>query len=125
MKKILICSLVCLAAIACSKQDTVQFCEGVDVEGKGVNCGKKFTTGDLTGVINRKKPFETELLEMKIYRVEKNTKIAEKTVHLKVERDGKNANSPLAFYNSGNYVVELMKDNDKIAEGTIEISDAL
>ena len=107
----------------CSKKDAVSFCEGVDVEGKGVNCGKKFTTGDLTGVIKQGKPFEADSLEMKVLRIEKNKKIPEKNVHLKVERDKSIASTPLSFYNNGKYVVEIYKDDAKIAEGEIEVTD--
>ena len=123
MKKIFLSSLICLALVGCSKNDTVRFCEGVDIDGKGVNCGKKFTTGDLTGVIKQSKPFETDLLEMKVFRVEKNKKTVEKTIHLKVERDKSLTSTPLSFYNSGKYIVELYKENDKIAEGEIEVTD--
>jgi len=123
MKKIFIGAIICLTMIGCSKNDTIQFCEGVDMDGKGVNCGKKFTTGDLTGVIKQSKPFETEMLEVKVIRIEKNSKILEKTVHLTVERDKTIASTPLSFYNSGKYVVELYRDKDKIAEGAIEVTD--
>jgi len=123
MKKIFISSLICLTMIGCSKNDAVQFCEGVDMDGKGVNCGKKFTTGDLTGVIKQKKPFETEMLDVKVTRIEKNSKIVEKTIHLKVERDKSMSSTPLSFYNSGKYVVELYRDKDKLGEGTVEVTD--
>lgn len=123
MKKTMIYSLILLTMIGCSKKDTIQFCEGVDVEGKGVNCGKKFTTGDLTGVIKQDRPFETELLELKVFRIEKNSKKPEKSMHLKVERDKSTVSTPLSFYNNGSYVVELYKDKDKIAEGSIEVTD--
>lgn len=123
MKKIFISLLICLAITGCSKNDTIQFCEGVDMEGKGVNCGKKFTTGELTGVIKQSKPFETEMVDVKIIRIEKSSKIIEKTIHLKVERDKAIASTPLPFYNSGKYVVELYRENDKLAEGEIEVTD--
>ncbi len=123
MKNIFICALVSLTMIGCSKNQAVQFCEGVDMDGKGVNCGKKFTTGDLTGVIKQSKPFETELLEVKVVRIEKSSKIVEKTIHLKVERDKSTASTPLSFYNTGKYVVELYKDKDKLGESEIEVAD--
>lgn len=123
MKKIFICTLVCLTMIGCSKNEAIQFCEGVDMDGAGVNCGKKFTTGDLTGVIKQSKPFETELLEVKIFRVEKSSKIDVKTIHLKVERDKSLASTPLSFYNTGKYVVEVYKDKDKLGESEVEIAD--
>lgn len=123
MKKVIILSLVCLLAAGCSKNSAIQFCEGVDMEGKGVNCGKKFTTGDLTGVIRQSKPFETEMLDLKVIRMEKSSKITEKTIHLKVERDKSTANTPLSFYNSGKYVVELYRDDTKLGESEIEVAD--
>jgi len=123
MKNIFICVLVCLTMIGCSKNQAVQFCEGVDIDGKGVNCGKKFTTGDLTGVIKQSKPFETEMLEVKVVRIEKSSKIVEKTIHLKVERDKSTASTPLSFYNTGKYVVELYRDKDKLGESEIEVAD--
>lgn len=123
MKNIFIIPLICLIMTGCSKHEAVQFCEGVDMDGKGVNCGKKFTTGDLTGVIRQSKPFDTELLELKIIRVEKSSKIQEKSIHLKVERDKNIANTPLSFYNPGNYVIELYRDKDKLGEGKVEIKD--
>jgi len=111
--------------IGCSKNNGINFCEGVDLEGKGVNCGKKFTPGELTGVIKQSKPFETEMLDIKIIRLEKSSKIVEKTIHLKVERDKSIANTPLTFLNSGKYVVELYRDKDKLAEGAIEVTDLI
>lgn len=123
IKKLFIIPLLFLALTGCSKKDAIQFCEGVDVEGKGVNCGKKFSTGDLTGVIRQSKPFETEMIDVKIVRIEKSSKIVEKTVHVKVERDKNTASTPLSFYNGGNYVVEIYRENDKIGESSIEVSD--
>ena len=123
MKNIFICTLICLVMTGCSKNEAIQFCEGVDMDGKGVNCGKKFTPGDLTGVIKQSKPFDTELLGVKIVRIEKSSKIVEKTIHLKVERDKSTASTPLSFYNTGKYAVELYKDQDKLGESEIEVTE--
>ncbi len=123
MKKLLLFVLICLVVSGCSKKDTVQFCEGVDIEGKGVNCGKKFTTGDLTGVIKYGKPFETEIVDVKVLRIEKSSKIVEKNIHLRVEREKNTASTPLSFYNTGRYVVELYRDSDKLGDGSVEIAD--
>jgi len=111
--------------LSCSKDNAIQFCEGVDNDGNGVRCGKKFTTGDLTGVINSAKPFEAESLTLKIIHIEKNSEIVDKTINLKVERDKNKANAALPFYNSGNYKVELFKEDDLLAEGSVEIIDTL
>ncbi len=123
MKKLIITIIISLAVTGCSKNEVVQFCEGVDMDGKGVNCGKKFTPGDLTGVIKQSKPFDTELLEVKVLRLEKSTKTVEKTIHLKVERDKSTASTPLSFYNTGKYVVEIYKDQDKLGQSEIEVAE--
>ena len=125
IKKIVISMSIFLFILGCSKDNSIKFCEGVDNDGNGVSCGKKFTTGDITGVINLKKPFEADELVLKIIRPEKNSKITDKTIKLKVERDKNKANVTLPFYNSGNYKVELFKEDDLIAEGSIEIIDTL
>jgi cytochrome c556 len=123
MKKMIMTLIVSLVMTGCSKNETVQFCEGVDMDGKGVNCGKKFTPGDLTGVIKQSKPFDTESLEVKVLRIEKSAKTVEKTIHLKVERDKSAASTPLSFYNTGKYVVEIYKDKDKLGESEIEVAE--
>jgi hypothetical protein len=116
---------LCSAILSCSKDNTIQFCEGVDNDGNGVRCGKKFTTGELTGVIHSLKPFEAESLTLKIIHIEKNSKIVDKTINLKVERDKNRANATLPFYNSGSYRVELFREDNLIAEGSVEIIDTL
>ena len=125
MKKIIICMLAGLMILSCGKDDTIQFCEGVDNEGNGIKCGRKFTTGDLTGVIISSKPFGVDELTFKVTHTEKNSKIVDKTIKLKVEKDKNKANATLPFYNSGNYKVELFKQDDLLAEGLIEIVDIL
>lgn len=123
MKRVFILSVIFCVMTACSKKEKLTFCEGVDIKGKGVNCGKKFTTGDLTGVITDGKPLETDTLDIKVTRIEKNSKTLEKTIHLKVDRTKNSASTPLSFYNSGRYIVEVYKDKDKLAEGNIEVAD--
>ena len=124
IKKIIIC-LSSIIILSCAKENPIQFCEGVDNAGNGIKCGKKFTTGELTGVISLSKPFDAESLVLKIIRIERSSTIVEKTINLKVERDKKKANATLPFYNSGNYKVELFKQDALIADGSIEIVDTL
>lgn len=115
--------LTALAASACSKSNVVEFCEGIDTEGKGVECGKEFTTGDLTGVVKADQPFETDTLTIKIFREEKSTKKLDKTMPLKVNREKKSAGFDLSFYNGGTYTVEAWKESSKVGEGTVKITD--
>ena len=115
--------LTVFSAVACSKTNVVEFCEGVDTEGKGVECGKEFTTGDLTGVVKADQPFETDTLTIKIFREEKSTKKLDKTMPIKVDREKKSAGFDLSFYNGGTYTVEAWKDSGRVGEGTVKITD--
>ncbi len=123
MKKYAILILAVMTAAGCSKKEGISFCEGVDTEGKGVNCGKVFTTGDLTAVITGKTPFETDSLIVKITRLDGDKKKVEKTFAVETGREKTSANTTLQFYNGGKYLVEASKGNDRIAEGTIEVKD--
>jgi len=125
IKKIITFMLASLIALSCAKDNKVQFCEGVDNDGNGVKCGKKFTTGDITGVINSSKPFDAENISLKIINLEKSSKMVDNTIDLKVERDKKKANATLPFYNGGIYKVEVFRQDDLLAEGLIEIVDTL
>jgi cytochrome c556 len=125
IKKIIPFMLAGMIALSCSKDNRLQFCEGVDNDGNGVKCGKKFTTGDITGVVNSRKPFDAENIVFKIIHIEKVSKITEKTISIKVEREKNKANTALSFYNDGIYNVEVYKQDNLIAEESIEIVDTL
>lgn len=123
MKKFAILIFIALTASGCSKKEGITFCEGVDTEGKGVNCGKVFTTGDLTGVISAETPFEADSLTVRITKIDGEKKKVEKTLIVNAGREKVNANTTLQFYNSGRYLVEASKGDEKIAEGTLEVRD--
>lgn len=123
MKKFVIFIFILLTAAGCSKKEGVTFCEGVDTEGKGVNCGKVFTTGDLTGVITSKTPFEADSLIVRVTKIDGEKKKLEKTLIIEAGREKVSANTTLQFYNSGRYLVEASKGDEKIAEGTLEVRD--
>jgi len=123
MKKLAVTLLLALTAAGCSKNEGISFCEGVDTEGKGVNCGKIFTTGDLTAVIKSKTPFETDSITVKVTKTDGEKKKAEKTFTVKTDSDKSSANTTLQFYNSGKYLVEAVKGEEKVAEGTVEVRD--
>lgn len=123
MKKLAVFILIALTASGCSKKEGITFCEGVDTEGKGVNCGKVFTTGDLTGVISSKTPFEADSLTVKILKTDGDKKKVEKTFIIEAGREKTSVNTTLQFYNSGKYLVQASKGDEKIAEGTLEVRD--
>ena len=108
---------------ACTKSKGVDFCEGVDTEGKGVSCGKEFTTGDLTGVLTADQPFEAENISVKILREENGKMKPEKSISVAVDREKKRASFDLSFYNPGKYSVEAYKESDKIGEGELIVTD--
>jgi hypothetical protein len=112
-----------LAAGGCSKNRGMNFCEGVDTEGRGVSCGKEFTTGDLTGVLNADQPFEVENIIVKIMREENGKMKPEKNITVAVDREKKTANFDLSFYNPGKYTVEAYKENEKIGYGELTVTD--
>ena len=124
MKKgIILIIALALTAGACSKSKGVEFCEGVDTEGKGVSCGKEFTTGDLTGVLTADQPFEAENISVKIMREENGKIKPEKNMTVTVDREKKRASFDLSFYNPGKYYVEAYKESDKIGEGELTVTD--
>ncbi|HPS57561.1 MAG TPA: hypothetical protein PK514_05590 [Spirochaetota bacterium] len=108
---------------ACTKSKGVDFCEGVDTEGKGVSCGKEFTTGDLTGVLTADQPFEAENISVKIMREENGKVKPEKNISVAVDREKKRVSFDLSFYNPGKYSVEAFKESDKIGEGELIVTD--
>ncbi len=123
-KKILcIAASLALSAISCSKSRGIDFCEGVDPEGRGVSCGKEFTTGDLTGVLTADQPFETENITVKILRRENGHIRTEKNMTVAVDREKKRASFDLSFYNAGVYSVEAYRENDKLGEGELKVTD--
>ncbi len=112
-----------LAAGGCSKSKGVDFCEGVDTDGKGVSCGKEFTTGDLTGVLTADQPFEAENISVKIMREENGKMKPEKNMTIAVDREKKRVSFDLSFYNPGKYSIEAYKESDKIGEGELTVTD--
>jgi len=123
--KITMALIIALALTAggCSKSKSVDFCEGVDTEGRGVSCGKEFTTGDLTGVLTADQPFETENIIVKIMREENGKMKPEKNITVVVDREKKMASFDLSFYNPGKYSVEAYKESEKIGEGELTVTD--
>ncbi|MFA5519582.1 MAG: hypothetical protein WDA74_10045 [Spirochaetota bacterium] len=115
--------ILLLIITGCSKKESIQFCEGVDNNGKGVACGKKFTTGDLTAVILKNETEANNLISIKVINTSGNVETVINTFNVEVE-EGKPAISfNLPFYNAGTFRVEAFSNDKKTAEGTIEIID--
>lgn len=117
-------SLSLVMPLSCKQASPVAFCEGIDTQGKGINCGTKFSTGDLTGVITVHERFETESLRVAVSRktMYKNEKVSEFTQ--KVASDNSMATVPLSFYIEGDYVVDVFGKDDRIlGSGNITVVD--
>jgi len=113
-----------LTVTSCKKQTPVTFCEGVDKEGVGVQCGKKFSTGDLTAVVQVKERFETESLKIVISRKTSYKNEPVSTITHKVESDKGQTTVPLSFYIEGDYVVDVFgKDDKTLGSGSISVVD--
>jgi len=109
---------------SCKKSSPVVFCEGVNADGKGIQCGTKFSTGDLTALIQVDERFETESLKIVVSRKTnyKNEQVSVLT-H-KVASEKNTSTVPLSLYLEGDYVVEAFgKDDRTLGAGTISIVD--
>jgi hypothetical protein len=123
MKGIYTVLILLLVITGCSKKEGIQFCEGVDNNGKGVSCGKKFTTGDVTAVMERGDETDAAALTVKVI----DTTAPDGTVAntLKIETEGEKPyiSFNLPLYSEGNFRIEAYSVDEKKAEGTIEIVD--
>lgn len=122
MKKILWAFLF-FAVFGCSKEQNVNFCEGVSPEGRGINCGKKFETGDLTVVFKSAKPFGVNKIFLQIFEENKGRFEKTETLEIGVKPEDSRANAAISFYRAGRYKVAAMAKDEAIGEGLIEVVD--
>lgn len=120
---LVLCILIVMP-LSCKKDGPVAFCEGIDTQGKGINCGTKFSTGDLTGIITVRERFETDSLRIVVSRKTryKNERVTD--FSQKVTSDHSSATVPLSFYIEGDYVIEVFGKDDRIlGAGNISVVD--
>lgn len=121
MKRAL-CIIFILSVLGgCSKNREIQFCEGITPEGKGVKCGKKFTTGELSTLVTSREPFGVQSITLEVFRIHGNRDDLVETVKVKVKSDQVSAFTNVSFYNEGRYRVKAMKNETAIGEGEVEI----
>ncbi len=125
MKKVLIVSLIfCLVfIISCKAKKPVEFCEGMNPDGKGDKCGIKFESGEMTLIFTAKEPFETDSLTLIKKKLQGKHYEDYGTESCNVRPDDKKMVIPLALYQAGKYHIEIMKGDDRIGEGDVEIVD--
>ena len=122
MKAIDAALILLIIATGCSKNEGIQFCEGVDNNGKGVACGKKFTTGDLTAVIPQNEA-ETSDLFIKVINTSSPGEAVTNTFKIEIEKEKPVVSFNLPLYNEGTFRIEAFSNDKKTAEGTVEIVD--
>ncbi|MBN2402325.1 MAG: hypothetical protein JXN64_07975 [Spirochaetes bacterium] len=124
MKKLIILTAVLSLLFGCKASKTIEFCEGVSAEGKGVNCGEQFLSGELTAVITIETPFNVNRLNVNIFKKAKYKleKVGSQTIDVKP--DDTSTRTTFYFYDEGEFIVEVIgQDDKKIAEGSIKIID--
>ncbi len=124
MRKVLILGMLVILPLCCKSQKQVSFCEGVSPEGKGMQCGSTFTTGEVTAQISLKENFEVDSLQVKIFEQKKYKEDLLETLTVSVKPDEKSATANLSFYNEGTFRVVISgKEGKELARGDIKIID--
>jgi len=123
MKKLSALLVILILLTGCSNQEGIIFCEGVDNDGKGAACGQKFTTGEMTAVIQNKGSFDADTLQIRVIDKSGTSETAVNTFRIEVDREKSTASFNLPLYNEGSYRIEALKDDLKIAEGTLQVID--
>lgn len=124
MKNLPIFFLILFFLYGCKNDKLISFCEGTDTAGKGVQCGLKFTTGDVTALVDTSNNFDTDKLQIKVYEQKKQKYELTESLSADVKPDSRKATVNLAFYNEGIYKVSIIgKEGKVISEGSIEIID--
>lgn len=119
---IVLCVTVLFFA-ACTREAPLQFCEGVTNEGKPVNCGTVFTTGDMTLRVKAKEPFGSSNATVIVYEKGGFTQTEYTRYNYTVNPDVSEADIPFSIYAEGEYTVVIMVDDKEIAKGSIGIVD--
>lgn len=121
MKRVMSILVILSVLGGCGRSRDIEFCEGISPEGKGVKCGKKFTTGELSALVTTREPFGVQTITLKIFRTGESRDEPVETLSVKVKPDQVSAFTNLSLYNEGRYRVEAMKKETVIGEGSVEI----
>lgn len=115
--------ILALSIVSCSKSKNMEFCEGISMEGEGVNCGSEFESGDLMVLVKSKEPFNQERISFDIYEVAENKKEKVDTIHANIKTTDTSANATLPLYTEGKFHVKAVVKDRAVAEGDITIVD--
>jgi hypothetical protein len=124
MKRLLVIIIFLSLLFGCKAKKTIEFCEGVSTENKGVSCGEQFSSGELTVAISIESPFNINKLTVNTYKKTKYKMEKTGSQVIEVKPDETNARTNFYFYDEGEFTVEVIgQDNKKIAEGSVKIID--
>lgn len=122
--KYIVFMLVIISLLAgCSRTKSIEFCEGISPEGKGVNCGGEFIEGELLAIISSKEPFGVNSITVQVQEVKGGKKQQVDTITVDVKPDGQTATANLSLYSGGTYLVRASKKDAMIGEGEIVIRE--
>ncbi len=109
--------------MACGKEGPLQFCEGVDKDGKPVNCGTEFTTGDMTLYVTAPEPFGSNTATIVVYEKKKYSQPEYTRIESSINPDLTSVAIPFSLYAEGTYIVSVMVKDKEIARGTVTVVD--
>ena len=109
--------------ISCKGSKSIEFCEGMNTEGKGEKCGTKFESGEMTLIYKAKEPFETDRLLLVKKRLQGKHYEDFGSESLEVRPDEQRLAVTLALYQAGKYHLEIVRGDNKLGEGDVEIVD--
>ncbi|MCX8125188.1 MAG: hypothetical protein N3F66_13655 [Spirochaetes bacterium] len=112
-----------IGMVACGKESPLQFCEGVDKDGKPVNCGSQFTTGDMTLYVSAQEPFGSDRATVIVYEQKKYSQPEYTRFEYAINPDMSSAAIPFSIYAEGTYIVSVTVKEKEIAKGTVTIVD--
>lgn len=115
--------VVLMSMFACGKEGPLQFCEGVDKDGKPVNCGTEFTTGDMTLYVTTPEPFGSNTATVIVYEKKKYSQPEYTRFESTINPDITTAAIPLSLYAEGTYIVAITVKDKEIARGTVTVVD--
>jgi len=110
-----------LLIISCADNKEMSFCEGTDMNGNGVKCGKKFHTGDLTAVVKSDSPMSGENLNIEVKKITEEDSIKVDSFKVKINSGDTQKSFNLPMYNEGTFQVNAMSNGKKISSGTVTL----
>ncbi len=122
MKKLfLLFSAAFLLFTSCKKKENLQFCEGKTPEGKGVNCGSIFSTGDVMILVEADGPFTATRLKFEIFEDKVGKKELRATRYTDVKPEDTEASTLIPLYSEGTFTIVASAGEKEAGRRILEI----